>query len=213
MPDQRALPDTIPVFPLEGALLLPGGRLPLRIFEPRYLEMTDDALATYRLIGMIQPTTSEGARPSLYTVGCVGRLTSWNETSDNRYGIVLTGVSRFRVIEEVAAPRLYRMVRVDYAPFRADLDADQAEPTFDRNRLAAGIRQFLGRNQLENLWPTIEELPGGLLVNALAMVCPFAPSEKQALLESPTLADRARLLMTLIEMNVAGSAGSEGTMQ
>lgn len=213
MPDQRALPDTIPVFPLEGALLLPGGRLPLRIFEPRYLEMTDDALATYRLIGMIQPTTSEGARPSLYTVGCVGRLTSWNETSDNRYGIVLTGVSRFRVIEEVAAPRLYRMVRVDYAPFRADLDADQAEPTFDRNRLAAGIRQFLGRNQLENLWPTIEELPSGLLVNALAMVCPFAPSEKQALLESPTLADRARLLMTLIEMNVAGSAGSEGTMQ
>jgi Lon protease-like protein len=213
MADQRTLPETIPVFPLEGALLLPGGRLPLRIFEPRYLEMTDDALATYRLIGMIQPTTSEGERPSLYTVGCLGRLTSWSETSDNRYAIVLTGVCRFRIREEVSGPRMYRMVRADYAEFMSDMDPDPKEPAFDRTRLANGIRQFLGRHQMENLWPTIEELPTGLLVNSLAMVCPFAPSEKQALLESPNLSDRARLLMTLIEMNVAGSAGSEGTMQ
>jgi Lon protease-like protein len=213
MQDTQSLPDTIPIFPLEGAVLLPGGKLPLRIFEPRYLEMTDDALATSRLIGMIQPVTSEGPNPALYAVGCVGRLTSWNETSENRYGIVLTGVCRFRVREEVSAPRLYRMMRVDYTEFTGDMDTSAPEPAIERTRLAAGIRQFFGRHHQENLWSTIEDFPTGLLVNSLAMICPFAPSEKQALLEAPTTADRARLLVTLIEMNAATPTGSEGTMQ
>lgn len=204
------LPETIPVFPLEGALLLPGGKLPLRIFEPRYLEMTDDALATYRLIGMVQPAPSGTDKPSLYSVGCVGRLTSWSETENNRYAIVLTGVCRFRLREEVSGPRLYRMVRADYADFLSDLDTDEGDADIDRARLAAGVKQFFGRYQKTDLWSTISELPAGLLVNSLAMVCPFAPAEKQALLEAPTLTDRARLLLALIEMNVAGS---EGTLQ
>ena len=209
----RSLPETIPIFPLEGALLLPSGRMPLRIFEPRYLEMTDDALGTSRLIGMIQPATTSAANPALYNVGCVGRLTSWNETPDGRYAIVLTGVCRFRIREEVSTPRLYRMVRADYTDYRADLEQEAAEPDFDRERLASVIRQFLGKHKMESLWPTLEELPAGLLVNSLAMVCPFSPAEKQALLEEPTLTDRAKLLMTLMEMNVAGMSGAEGTLQ
>lgn len=204
------LPETIPIFPLEGALLLPGGKLPLRIFEPRYLEMTDDALATYRLIGMVQPAASGAGKPSLYSVGCVGRLTSWSETDENRYAIVLTGVCRFRLRKEVAAPRLYRMIHADYTGFLSDMDAEEGTADIDRTRLAAGVKQFFGRNHKEDLWATISELPADLLVNSLAMVCPFAPAEKQALLEAPTVTDRARLLLALIEMHVAGS---EGTLQ
>lgn len=213
VPSPSALPETIPIFPLEGALLLPAGRLPLRIFEPRYLEMIDDALGTSRLVGMIQPIASQDARPKLYSVGCVGKLTSWSETSEGRYAIVLSGLCRFRILEEVDAPRLYRMVKVDYAPFVSDLEGHDDEPAFDRRRLEAGLKRFLGKHQLESLWPTIEELPGTLLVNSLSMVCPFTPAEKQALLEQETTAQRAQLLMTLVEMNVAGSADTEGTLQ
>ena len=209
----RVLPETIPVFPLEGALLLPGGRLPLRIFEPRYLEMTDDALGTSRHIGMIQPVSAAGKLPRLYSVGCLGRLTSWNEASDGTYSIVLSGVCRFRVHEEIAAPGLYRMIKADYAEYLADMERTDDDKPFDRRRLELGMRGFLGKHKLESLWPTIEELPGSLLVNSLAMVCPFTPAEKQALLESGTLTDRANLLMALIEMNAAGSAGPEGTVQ
>jgi len=204
------LPETIPIFPLEGALLLPGGKLPLRIFEPRYIEMTDDALATYRLIGMVQPTASGADKPSLYSVGCVGRLTSWSETETNRYAIVLTGVCRFRLREEVSGPRLYRMVRADYTSFQSDLETDDGEADFDKERLAAGVKQFFGRYHKTDLWATLSELPTDLLINSLAMVCPFAPAEKQALLEAQTVTDRARLLLALIEMHVAGS---EGTLQ
>jgi Lon protease-like protein len=213
MPISGALPEIIPVFPLEGALLLPAGRLPLRIFEPRYLEMIDDALGTSRLVGMIQPLGSQGAQTRLYSVGCVGKLTSWSETSEGRYAIVLSGLCRFKVLEEVDAPRLYRMVKADYAPYASDLEEQDDEQAFDRRRLEDGLKRFLGKHQLESLWPTIEELPGTLLVNSLSMVCPFAPAEKQALLESPTTAERARLLMTLVEMNAAGAADPEGTLQ
>lgn len=210
MTAQGPLPETIPIFPLEGALLLPGGKLPLRIFEPRYVEMTDDALATYRLIGMVQPTATGTDKPSLYSVGCVGRLTSWSETETNRYAIVLTGVCRFRLREEVSGPRLYRMVRADYTGFLSDMETDDGQADFDKERLAAGVKQFFGRYHKTDLWATLSELPTDLLINSLAMVCPFAPAEKQALLEAPTVTDRARLLLALIEMNVAGS---EGTLQ
>ena len=213
MPVSGALPEIIPVFPLEGALLLPAGRLPLRVFEPRYLEMIDDALGTSRMVGMIQPLASQGARPKLYSVGCVGKLTSWSETSEGRYAIVLSGLCRFRILEEVDAPRLYRMVKADYAPYVSDLEEQDGEQAFDRRRLEDGLKRFLGKHQLESLWPTIEELPGTLLVNSLSMVCPLTPAEKQALLESPTTAERARLLMTLVEMNAAGAADPEGTLQ
>jgi Lon protease-like protein len=209
----RILPETIAVFPLEGALLLPGGRLPLRIFEPRYLEMTDDALGTSRHIGMIQPVSTDDRKPRLYAVGCLGRLTSWNEASEGTYGIVLSGVCRFRIREEIEAPGPYRMVKADYGDFLADMESIGDDTPLDRRRLELAMRRFLGKHQLESLWPSIEELPGSLLVNSLAMVCPFAPAEKQALLESGTLSDRANLLMALIEMNAAGSAGPEGTLQ
>jgi Lon protease-like protein len=207
------LPETIPVFPLAGALLLPRGRLPLRIFEPRYMQMTDDALRSNRVIGMVQPMVPDEKNPRLYEVGCLGRLASWSETGDSRYAIALTGVCRFRIRSELSTARLYRMVNVDYSAFLKDMEAGELEGTVDRERLAAGLRQFFRRNEMENLWPTIEELPDDLLVNALSMICPFPPAEKQALLEAADVTERAQLLMALVEMNAADPQGPEGTLQ
>lgn len=207
------LPDTIPVFPLSGALLLPGGRLPLRVFEPRYLQMTDDALRGNRLMGIIQPMTDEGPSPKLYSIGCVGRLCAWSESGDGRYSIALAGLSRFRVDQELQSARQYRIVKADYADFESDIHADDSGDTIDRERLAQCVRQYFARQQMENLWPSVEEFPGDLLVNSLSMVCPFPPAEKQALLEAPTIADRAAMLIALIEMSMADSQGPEGMLQ
>ncbi len=208
-----ALPDTLPVFPLTGALLLPAGRLPLRVFEPRYLQMTDDALRGNRLIGIIQPVTGEGAAPRLYTVGCVGRLCAWSESGDGRYSIALAGLSRFRIEEELQSARLYRIVKVSYEDFAGDIEGDRTSETIDRDRLAGCIHQFFQKHKMENLWPTVEEFPGDLLVNSLSMVCPFPPAEKQALLEARTVAERAEMLITLIEMSIAEGQGPEGVLQ
>lgn len=208
-----ALPDTLPVFPLSGALLLPGGRLPLRVFEPRYIQMTDDALRGNRLIGIIQPVSGEGSSPRLYSVGCVGRLCAWSETGDGRYSIALSGLSRFRVEEELQSARLYRIVKVSYVDFAGDVEGDRSGDTVDRERLADCIRQFFQKHKMENLWPTVQEFPGDLLVNSLSMVCPFPPAEKQALLEASTVAARAEMLITLIEMSIAEGQGPEGVLQ
>jgi Lon protease-like protein len=203
----RDLPDTLPVFPLDGALLLPRATLPLNIFEPRYLNMVDDALAGARLIGMIQTRGEPPDRPELQNVGCVGRLTSFAETSDGRYLISLTGVCRFAPVRERDAATPYRQIEARYDAFAADL-APAALPTdFDRVALFGALREFLSSNDLAADWSSIENAPPEGLVNSLAMVCPFDAAEKQALLEAPTLEDRANTLLTLMRLRAAGPDG------
>src|SRR6478736_18328 len=195
------LPSILPIFPLTGVLLLPRGRLPLNIFEPRYLAMTRDALAGERLIGMVQPSDPRvaGDNPPVYPVGCAGRITSFSETDDGRYMITLTGLSRFRIAEEFPVLSGYRRVRPDWQAFARDLDA-QTGGEFDRDRFIRGLKAFFDQRQISADWEAIEKAAGEHLINSIAMLCPFAPSEKQALLEAPDLDERARLLIALVEM-------------
>jgi len=199
-----ALPDTLPIFPLTGVLLLPRGRLPLNIFEPRYLAMTRDAMAGERLIGMVQPCEPpiREMNPAVYPTGCAGRITSFSETDDGRFLIVLTGVSRFRIREELPLLSGYRRVVPEWDDFAADREPD--ELGFDRARLTQGLRNFFGQRQVQADWSAIDQAPGEHLVTSIAMMCPFAPSEKQALLEAKTLGERANLLTALIEMSLSG---------
>jgi uncharacterized protein len=195
------LPDVLPIFPLVGVLLLPRARLPLNIFEPRYLAMTRDALGGERLIGMIQPSdpTIGGMNPPVYPVGCAGRITQFSETDDGRFLITLTGVSRFRIIEELPLLSGYRRAIPDWKPFETDREIPDA-PQFDRARLVRGLKTFFGQRQLSADWNAIEKAPAEQLIASIAMACPFAPSEKQALLEAADLEERATLLTGLVEM-------------
>jgi len=204
--DRAALPDTLPIFPLTGVLLLPRGRLPLNIFEPRYLAMTRDALGGERLIGMVQPSDPQddnrgggGPNPPVYPVGCAGRVTQFSETDDGRYLLTLTGVSRFRIREELPLLDGYRRVVPDWQPFAHDRERP-GKPEFDRERLIRGLRSYFVQRQIQADFEAIEKAPGEYLVTSLAMACPFAPSEKQALLEAVDPDERARLLTTLVEM-------------
>lgn len=211
VPSLKDMPRVIPVFPLSGALLLPRGRLPLHIFEPRYLAMVDDALRHTRVIGMVQPASPDQRKsPPLYPVGCLGRLTSWSETGDGRLLITLSGVIRFRIDEELNTTTPYRQIEADYEPFAADLQESCDETCIDRERLGESLKCYLRQRNVEADWASIERAPGEVLVNSLAMICPFDAAEKQALLEAPALAERARLLTTLIEMAAAAPAGGGG---
>jgi Lon protease-like protein len=201
------LPEVIPVFPLPGALLLPRGQMPLNIFEPRYLEMIDDALRDgHRLIGMIQPDTTHSrseSAPSLFRVGCVGRITQLAETGDGRYILELTGVARFKVVEELAVKTPYRQCKVDYFPFIDDFTARKGEEDGDRQAVLAALTRFLKANQLKVDWDGINNAPNEALVNALAMMSPYGTAEKQALLEAPDLKTRAEILIAVTEMDLA----------
>ncbi len=204
--DEIALPDILPIFPLTGVLLLPRGRLPLNIFEPRYLAMTRAALGGERLVGMVQPSDPQddhrgggGSNPPVYPVGCAGRVTQFSETDDGRYLITLTGVSRFRIREELPLLDGYRRVVPDWQPFAHDRTAP-GTPEFDRERLIRGLKIYFAQRQISADWEAIGKAPGEYLVTSLAMACPFAPSEKQALLEAADPDERARLLTTLVEM-------------
>ena len=196
-----ALPSILPIFPLTGVLLLPRGRLPLNIFEPRYLAMTRDALAGERLIGMVQPSDPQAAgdNPPVYPTGCAGRITSFSETDDGRFLITLTGVSRFRIREELPLLEGYRRVVPEWRDFAGDLAGDD-EPSFDRERLLRGLRAYFQHHRIEADWDAITSVPGERLVTSIAMICPFEPSEKQALLEAPDLGERAQLLTAIVEM-------------
>lgn len=208
------LPPIIPVFPLPGALLLPRGRLPLNIFEPRYLAMVDQALRTSRVIGMIQPCSSGGTKPDLFPVGCLGRLTSWSETGDGRFLITLTGMARFQVESELDTATPYRQVQACYKAFPNDLEDCAGDVEVDRVRLATSLRCYLKQHKIDADWNSIERAPAEVLINSLAMICPFDVAEKQGLLEAPTLCERARMLTALIEMATAkGSDDSGGTLQ
>ena len=205
--DRAALPDMLPIFPLTGVLLLPRGRLPLNIFEPRYLAMTRDALGGERLIGMVQPSEPQqdnrgrGAHenPPVYPVGCAGRITSFSETDDGRYLVTLTGVSRFRIRDELPLLSGYRRVVAEWQPFAHDVETPSGTE-FDRDRFIRGLKGFFTQRQISADWEAIEKAAGEHLINSIAMLCPFAPSEKQALLEAPDLNERARLLIALVEM-------------
>ncbi len=208
------LPQVIPVFPLPGAILLARGQLPLNIFEPRYLNMIDDAMAGDRIIGLIQPAGGPASHPSLTAVGCAGRITSFAETSDGRYLITLTGVCRFRVAAEMSVSTPYRQVRAAFEAFEYDLSSPPDEG-FDRDAFIEALRAYLERRQLDIDWDTADGAPQEALVNSLAMALPFEPAEKQALLESPTLEDRCQTLTALMQIDAAesGDGASSTAMQ
>ena len=209
------LPEVIPVFPLPGALLLPRGQMPLNIFEPRYMEMIDDALASrHRLIGMIQPDSGNPGpddKPNLFKVGCVGRITQIAESGDGRYLLQLTGVARFRVEEELTVATAYRQCRVTYAPFADDFIARKGEEEVDRKSLLRALADFLTANDLKADWDGIENAPNEALVNALAMMSPYGAAEKQALLEAPDLKTRAEILIAVTEIELAKNASDGET--
>lgn len=201
----RDLPETAPVFPLEAALLLPGGRMPLNIFEPRYLEMIDHSLAHQRLIGMVQPRLDGAVRsdgePELCEVGCLGRLTSFAETGDGRYLISLQGVCRFRVVSEVGAKTPFRQCRIK--SFIADLDMETGAAEIDRPALLKAFRAYLKANDLDADWESVSRAENAMLVNALSMMAPYGAAEKQALLEAPDLKTRAETLIAITEIALA----------
>ena len=202
------LPAEIPVFPLAGVLLLPGGRLPLNIFEPRYLAMTRDAIKGDRIIGMIQPAELErpGHAPALQHVGCAGRITAFSETDDGRYLITLAGIARFRVADELPGQSGYRRIRADFAPFAQDM-AENPSLELDRARLLRALKGFFHQQGIKADWEQIERTTDSALITSLAMVCPFEPQEKQALLEAGTATERGRVLTALIEMALLGGTG------
>jgi Lon protease-like protein len=202
------LPRTIGIFPLTGVLLLPRAQLPLNVFEPRYLALVEAALAGNRLIGMIQPTEHEDKtlKPALAAIGCAGRVTGFRETDDNRYLITLTGICRFRVGEELIVDTPFRLVASDFAPFAGDL-AEGSDGEFPRERLLAALNDYLARRDLKADWRSVMNAPAETLVNALAMLCPFEPAEKQALLEAPGWQERVSTLLALLEM-ASVSSGS-----
>jgi hypothetical protein len=198
------LPQVIPIFPLDGALLLPGGDLPLQIFEPRYLNMVDDVMTGERVIGMIQTKAGgDRDRPKLARVGCLGRVTSYAETSDGRYLITLTGVCRFEAGEELSIPTPYRQLRARYDRFEGDLSRDEEAMAAEsvRSRFARALKRYLNNRELDIDWDTANSAPLESLVNSLAMGLPFEPAEKQALLEAQDLTGRFDALTTLLEID------------
>jgi len=209
------LPDVIPVFPLAGALLLPRGQLPLNIFEPRYLAMVDDALRSgLRLVGMIQPDAAHSGsadKPALFKVGCVGRITQIAESGDGRYLMQLTGIARFRIVEELEVPTPYRQCRVRYVDFIDDFSARKGEEAVDRTSLLRALSDFLQANDLKADWQGIENAPNEALVNALAMMSPYGAAEKQAMLEAPDLKTRAEILIAVTEIELAKKAAGGDT--
>ncbi len=204
------LPGVIPIFPLRAALLLPRGEMPLNIFEPRYLQMIDDAMRGSRIIGMIQPdpeAPEDDERPEIVKVGCAGRLTALGETGDGRYLVTLTGVARFRVAEELVVTTPYRQVKAAFDEFAIDLAPGEGQEDVDRDALLKTLKDYLVANSLEVDWDGVRRAPNEALVNALAMMSPFGPREKQALLEAPDLKSRAEILVAVTEMELARARG------
>jgi Lon protease-like protein len=214
-PTFEQLPETLPIFPLSGVLLLPGGKLPLNIFEPRYLSMIFDSLAGHRMIGMVQPMQpggfagdglpTEDGRPKVHQVGCAGRIVSFNETDDGRLLLALSGICRFRIGHELEpAQGGYRRVSAIFSPFRSDLDHAEEVVALDRERLMAGLAAFFRNRNLSTDWDAVKKAGDENLVTSLSMVLPFGPAEKQALLEAPDTAARAKLLIAFLEMTAFG---------
>ena len=203
------MPETAALFPLAGALLLPGGQMPLNIFEPRYLAMVDHALATDRLIGMIQPAL-DGSENGLCRVGCLGRISSFAESGDGRYHITLAGICRFRVVDEATVRTPWRQARI--APFLGDLEAPDGRDV-DRSALLKAFKSFLEANGMEADWESVNRADNVMLVNSLSMMSPYGPAEKQALLEAPDLKARAETLVAITEIMLARNGETGSTLQ
>ncbi len=211
------LPETIPLFPLSGALLLPRANLPLHIFEPRYLAMLDDALKTsQRLIGMVQPRTvpvagqSIGQDPrSVHLIGCAGRVTQFTETPDRRYMITLTGVSRFRILTEEDGFMPYRRAQVSWGDFEQDLGPAEHDAGFHRESFMELLKRYFEARELQTDWTSLNEAEDELLINSLSMLLGFDAEEKQALLEAPSLEIRRETLVALMEFGLRGGSGEE----
>lgn len=199
----RALPGEIAIFPLRGAILLPRAQLPLNIFEPRYLAMTEFSLGHGRIIGMVRPRYDDDVNPALYDVGCAGRITSFMETGDGRYLLTLTGISRFRLQHDHLTDGGFRMAEVDWGGFGQDRQADHEENAMLRERVIELLMRYLEEVGLKADWDSIEGASAETLINSVAMSCPFEPDEKQALLEAPTIEHRGETLIALMEMAIA----------
>jgi Lon protease-like protein len=216
LPFQPALGEidpTIPIFPLPGAMLLPHGRMPLNIFEPRYMALIEDALGAGRLFGMMQPDslkTPVANGPATFHIGCLGRITSFTETEDGRIVLSLLGVIRFAVIEEVEQRHGYRRMRVDYGRYAQDLDPPPPDFGMPRKALLASLRGYFERQGLALDWDAIGEMDDATLLTALCMMCPFSPSEKQALLEAESPAARTQILQALLEFGMHGTEPESG---
>ncbi|MEM9810457.1 MAG: LON peptidase substrate-binding domain-containing protein [Pseudomonadota bacterium] len=201
---EQSLPGELAIFPLRSALLLPRGQLPLNVFEPRYLAMTDHALKNHRLIGMTRPRHEDDVNPELYDIGCAGRITSFMETGDGRYLLTLTGVSRFRILSEGLSDGGFRMAQVDWAPFTYDLYADAEEEShLLREQVIDLLMRYLDDAGLQADWDSIEGASAETIINSVSMSCPFTADEKQALIEANSIEERGRTLMTLMEMAIA----------
>jgi len=204
------LPETIPVFPLPGALLLPRARLPLHLFEPRYLQMFEDALKTnHRLIGMVQPHDGPGGKDQLHSIGCAGRISQFSETEDGRYMITLSGISRFRTGKEITGFSPYRKCEVSWESFERDLGSIEEDDTFDRETFLVLLNKYFAWKELDTDWESLKDAEDELLINSLSMLCPFEPEERQALLEAPCLSTRRETLTTLFEFALRGGKGDE----
>lgn len=209
------LPEVLPVFPLPGALLLPRAEMPLNIFEPRYLAMIDHALGHDRVIGMIQPGHGDAASEEsagLCHVGCAGRITAFAETGDGRYLITLTGVTRFDIVEEIASDRPFRLCRVSAGRFASDFGSVD-EASVDRGTVLRTFRDYLEANNLDADWESVDRASNEVLVNALAMMAPFGPAEKQALLEARDLRARAETLVAITELLLTRETGGGQPLQ
>jgi uncharacterized protein len=209
------LPDVLPVFPLSGALLLPRAELPLNIFEDRYLQMFNFAMADHRLIGMIQPEPNDPSdKPALSRVGCAGRITSFTETDDGRLLIGLSGVCRFEVVKEQKTKSTWRMCKVSYDGFAADLVTDNQSRSVNRDAVILAFRQYLEANDMSANWDEVEKVSTENLVNTLSQMAPYPAREKQALLEAPDLQSRADMLIALTELALSKQAkGNSNTLQ
>lgn len=215
------LPKLLPVFPLQAVIVLPRATLPLNVFEPRYLAMVDDILGNDRIIGIIQPDTTDetnqshiGSDINLRSVGCAGRLTAFQETDDGRMLITISGVCRFEIKQEVSTDNPYRLFEVDYSKFSFDLETGNGEDDVNREHLLSVLKTYLEVNELNADWQSIDRSSNEFLVNTLSMISPYGPAEKQALLEAPDLSDRSEVLVALAEMELASrDDGSDTTLQ
>ncbi len=215
-PDSAAaLPAILPVFPLEGVLLLPGGQLPLNIFEPRYLAMVEDALKADRMIGMIQPrnrapeASGKGGDGALFETGCAGRITSFNETDDGRYLIGLTGISRFNITRELDMKHGYRRIAPDWTAYQADRNPAGCLD-LDRQKLKIMLKDYFALQGIDCDWDAVDGASDQKLITCLSMICPFESSEKQALLEAACCRSRAVLFMGMLEMAICAGDGHGG---
>ena len=197
--EKNNLPKTIPVFPLSNFIIFPKTTVPLNIFEPRYIEMINDAMSGNRIIGMIQPKNNTSIKPSLYDIGCAGKITSFNETDDGRYIIILTGISRFKITEEIKTDKLYRECNVNFNVFSNDLVKKNIDIKFsDLELIFKDLKNLFVKQGYEINWKELENQSLDQTINTLSMASPFSLEEKQILLETTNLNERKKKLEEIL---------------